>query len=174
MCKRNQDTSVSGYLPDLVQEFLVFTIWTDVFWNWKLSCYHWSSWESSYASRSGFHSPSYSEKDPAGCTCNAQLQLRVSAGSVGTVGCTCLGGCLRKVLSRGQTHRCSFKLHLSTSCLLLNFSLLRLSQEAKSSFILTSWTIKVLLSSYPFRITFELLLAMQVGSILIELLGYRR
>ena len=37
--------------------------------------------DSSYPLRSGFHSPSRSEKDTAGCTCIAQLQLRASAGS---------------------------------------------------------------------------------------------
>lgn len=110
MWKGNRNTLVSGYLPRLVQEFRSslpeeafsktesLPVTTEALERFFVSLKKWFSF--SLLSRKG-HRRLY-------------LRLQASAGSAATVECACLEGCMRKVISWGQTHRCSFKLHLCT------------------------------------------------------------
>lgn len=121
-----------------------FSFWTTslpVFQHWKPSCNHQSSWEILCPSRSGFHSPCCSDKDGSGG------QQCPAPGAGVTVGD-------EEAQSWGQTHRCSFKLHLS--------------QEGKSLF----WWIKSL-KLIPTQNDFPAL-AVKEGGVLRESLGYRR
>lgn len=122
-------------------EFSFWTTSVPVFQHWKPSCNHQSSWEILCPSRSGFHSPCCSDKDGSGG------QQCPAPGAGVTVGD-------EAAQSWGQTHRCSFKLHLS--------------QEGKSLF----WWIKSL-KLIPTQNDFPAL-AVKEGGVLRESLGYRR